>query len=100
MEITIDSQEKSAALSRTMVHATVTFGTESTPSRAAVRDAIAKKMKAEPLQVVVRGFDTKFGSSFAKITAAVYDSADLVAKYETAPMANRSNPKPKVAPAA
>jgi len=99
MELTIDTQERSATLSRTTVHATITFGTESTPSRAAVRDLIAKKVKAQPAQVIVREFDTHFGSSFAKITAAVYDTAELVDKFETKPMVNRNNPKPKAAPA-
>ena len=99
MEVTINSQEKSAALARTVVHATVTFGTESTPSRVAVREAIAKKVKAEVAQVIVRGFETSFGSSSAKITAVVYDNAADVAKYETVPMNNRNNPKPKAASA-
>lgn len=97
MELTINSQEKSASMSRNVVSATVTFGTESTPSRASVKDAVAKKLKAEPATVVIRGYETKFGTSIAKITAVVYDSVEALTKFETAPMAERSNPKPKAA---
>lgn len=95
MEVTINSQEKSASMSRNVVDVTVTFGTESTPSRAAVKDSVAKKLKADATMVIIRGFETKFGTSSAKITAIVYDSVEAMNKFETVPMANRSHPKPK-----
>ncbi|HLP80224.1 MAG TPA: hypothetical protein VK158_06300 [Acidobacteriota bacterium] len=97
MEISIISEKVSKLLKRKEVAVKVTFTTETTPSRAALKDAIAKKLKADAACVIVRSVNSPFGGSSAEVTAMVYDNAAAVAVTEGKPMIERNNPTPKAA---
>ena len=74
MELKIISQDKSVALQRTNVTATVSYAESTTPKRSEVQDAIAKKCKSTPQLVIVNRMTAGFGETQLEVTASVYDS--------------------------
>jgi len=54
----------------------------STPSRIAVRDALAKHFGVDPACVVVRKVETRTGTMVAKVEAHVYDRPETALSVE------------------
>ena len=70
-------------LERKEVYLDVDHSSEgSTPSRMAIRDALAKHFGVDPACVVVRKVETRTGAMMAKVEAHVYDRPDIALSVE------------------
>lgn len=74
MQITIQEQHPQPLLGRTQITADVVFEGK-TPTRALVRAALARTVKAEEELVIVRAIENAYGSPRARVTAYVYAKA-------------------------
>ena len=74
MELNITDKKEQKLLSRLEVSATISFNGGVTPSNDAVKDALAKNLGKDAKLVVVKGIYTKYGDSFADVSAYVYDN--------------------------
>jgi ribosomal protein S24E len=103
MELKIISQDKSVAMQRTTVTATVSYAESTTPKRAEIQDAIAKKCKSEPQLVIVDRMNAGFGETQLEVSAYVYDSEKALKTMENDFMVKRNEvvvPEPVEEPAA
>ncbi|MBW2964960.1 hypothetical protein KY363_05885 [Candidatus Woesearchaeota archaeon] len=64
-----------------------------TPSRIEIRDALAKKVKAEPSLTVIKHIYTRYGVEKAKVIAHVYNTKEDMAKYEEKVLLEKHAPK-------
>ncbi len=98
MELNIKTQIKSASLQRTEIQAEITHKEETTPSRAKIQEAIAKKTKANQELVIVSNVNALFGATSFIVTAYVYNSMNALKTFELTHMAKRNEViKPKEA---
>ncbi len=82
MELEIRSKRDNPPLGRTEVEFTVTHDGEPTPSREALRDALAKALNSPKDTVVVDSLRSTFGKGQSAGYAKVYTSLELAKKYE------------------
>ncbi len=84
MNITINNKTENSLLNRIEVKGRVTFEGV-TPSNAQVADALAKAMKAESAQVVMKHIYTRFGHQDANVEAVVYATPEAKQRAEVVP---------------
>ncbi len=89
MEIEVLNETKMPLLGRKQVSLEVTALKQSTPSRAELMKEIASKLKTEEGLLSIKRVSQRFGSNNCKVIVNVYNSADLLKKYEV------YNKKPK-----
>ncbi len=80
MNLTIIAQKDNPLFSRKEVVAEAN-AFSSTPSRAEVTQKIADHFKTDPSLVFIQKIDGVYGGSVARISAAVYSSAQALATY-------------------
>lgn len=80
---------------------TLTVGFKgATPSRLDIRDALAKKVKAEAALTVVKHIYTRYGVEKAKVIAHIYQSKEEMNKYEEKVLLEKHSKKKEGAEAA
>ena len=67
----------------------------STPSRLAIKEFVAKKIKADSAKVVVKHVYTKYGSKTIKVIVNVYDDEAVLQKTEEKSVIKRNTPAKK-----
>lgn len=93
MNTKILEDKKQPLFSRRLVFAEIDFGEGKTPSRADVRNEIARAAKAESKLVSIRKIGTEYGHRTAKVEAYVYASEADLAKSEPKHIQSRHAPK-------
>jgi ribosomal protein S24E len=93
MDTKILEDKKQPLFSRRVISAEIDFGEGKTPSRADVRNEIARAVKAEGKLVSVRKIATEYGYRRAKVEAYVYASEAELAKGEPKHILSRHEPK-------
>jgi len=93
MDTKILEDKKQPLFSRRIISAEIDFGEGKTPSRADVRNEIARAAKAEGKLVSVRKIATEYGYRKAKIEAFVYASEADLKKAEPKHILERHEPK-------
>ncbi len=93
MDTKILEDKKQPLFSRRIVSAEIDFAEGKTPSRADVRNEIARAAKAEVKLVSVRKISTAYGHRMAKVEAYVYSSEADLAKAEPKHIQARHAPK-------
>jgi ribosomal protein S24E len=74
MELNIIDKKEHKLLSRLEVKATISFGSNPTPSNQSVKDALAKNLEKDIKLVVIKHIYTKYGDTSANVEAYVYDN--------------------------
>lgn len=82
MKMEITEKKANPLFDRTEIRYTADHAGESTPTKAAVVDEIAKLMKAKKETVVLCNVDTVYGSGISKGYAKVYGSKESAQKFE------------------
>lgn len=82
MKMEITEKKENKILNRTEVRFTIDHKGESTPTKAAVVEEIAKMMKAKKDVVVLNSVETVYGNGQSKGYAKVYDSKESAQKIE------------------
>jgi len=82
LKVQIESKKENALLERTEVSFSVEHGAESTPTREAVRTAIAAAVGAPKEKVVVDRMETEYGKGVTNGYAKVYESDEALKKTE------------------
>lgn len=82
MELNIIKEKEVPLLDRKRVTVTITQTEGKTPSRLAVKKAVAKKLKVKEETVVVRHIYSKFGSPISKAITHIYKNEDAKKKFE------------------
>ena len=72
MKMEINEKKENVILKRTEVRFTIDHKGESTPSKGAVVDELAKKLDAKRDAIVLNNIDTVYGSGLSKGYAKVY----------------------------
>ena len=72
MKMEINEKKENVILKRTEVRFTIDHKGESTPSKGAVVDELAKKLDAKRDAIVLNNIDTIYGSGLSKGYAKVY----------------------------
>ena len=76
MKMEITEKKENKLLKRTEVRFTIDHVGESTPSKGAVVDEIAKKLNAKRDQIVLNNIDSVYGSGKSAGYVKVYDSKE------------------------
>jgi small subunit ribosomal protein S24e len=88
MDVNIKSKTEKPLLSRTDVQARVAYE-GATPKREALRDSLASALKKPADQVIVRRITTEFGKQAVQVEASVYESKEMIEKFEPQHMKKR-----------
>ena len=100
MKMEITQQKENPLLKRTEVYFTVDHAGEATPSKGAVVDAIADKLKAPRDAIVLDNLEPVFGTGKSNGYVKVYESKDAALKYESEYLLKRNGiSKPEYVPA-
>jgi ribosomal protein S24E len=94
MEVDTLKQKKYPLLGRERVTGFIHFTSE-TPSRLAVRKAIAQKTKNKEEKIVVRHIYQRFGENKAKVIAHVYDDEKMMKQLEPEVLLKKHRAKEK-----
>ncbi|MFH1439406.1 MAG: hypothetical protein ABIG89_02495 [Candidatus Woesearchaeota archaeon] len=94
MELEIQKQRETPLLARRRITAMVNFQ-KATPSRANIRDGIAKKLNVNDELVIVRHIYTKYGKNEAKVIAHVYKDNKFIEKLEGKALLEKHGKKAK-----
>jgi small subunit ribosomal protein S24e len=81
MDITVESEKENKLLERKEFSIRLGYR-GATPSRKNVREALAKKLSADPDAIAIRKITNEFGKSEIQIAAHVYASGAACQKYE------------------
>ena len=76
MKMEINEKKENVILKRTEVRFTIDHKGESTPSKGAVVDELAKKLDAKRDAIVLNNIDTVYGSGLSKGYAKVYETKE------------------------
>ena len=95
MEIKITEDKKQPLFGRRIVVAEVDFGEGKTPSRADLRNDIAKLLKADSKLLSVRKIETSYGARKARVESYLYSSVAELEKLEPKHIKKRHLPKEK-----
>lgn len=82
MKIEIKSEKKNPLLKRTEYDFVIKHPNESTPTKKAVVEELAKMTKASKDTIVLKSIDTKYGTSESKGYAKVYESKEAAQEIE------------------
>ncbi len=82
MKVQIESKKENPLLQRTEIRFSAEHAAESTPTRAAVRTAIASATGAPKERVVVDNMETEYGKGLSMGYAKVYESDEALKKTE------------------
>ena len=82
MEITVTEEKENPLIGRKEIRAVITHLGAVTPTRDAVRAKIAAQLNADLENVVVQSIDGHFGEPKSQLSVHLYETSDLVLKYE------------------
>ena len=74
--------EKSFVLPRREIIVEIPHTDKPTPSEEQVKDELIKKFKCKKELIIIKGINTKYGSSDAVVEAFIYDDEDSMKKIE------------------
>jgi len=111
LKVQIESKKENALLQRTEISFSAEHGAEPTPTRDAVRTAIAGAVGAPKEMVVVDSMETEYGKGVSVGYAKVYESDEALKKTESRHMLvrhglaekkakSKATAKPRAAPKA
>ena len=82
MKMEITEKKENKILKRTEVRFTIDHKGESTPSKGAVLEEIAKKLNAKKDQIVLNNIDSVYGNGVSTGYAKVYESKEIALEHE------------------
>lgn len=83
MKVQIESKKENALLQRTEVRFSAEHNAEPTPTRDAVRTAIASALGASKERVIIDNMETEYGKGLSIGYAKVYESDESLKKTES-----------------
>ncbi len=98
MEVKIISKKQNPLFERSEITASIS-GFQATPSRKDVAPLLSSELKCAEDCVVLKEIHQPFGSKQVKVSAFVYNSAEVAKKSERDYIFQRGKPKPAAAPA-
>jgi small subunit ribosomal protein S24e len=83
LKVQIESKKENMLLERTEINFSAEHGAESTPTRDAVRTAIASAVGAPKERVIIDNMETEYGKGLSLGYAKVYQSDEALKKTES-----------------
>lgn len=93
MELLIVEQTPQKDLQRQHIRARITVDGAATPSRVAVRDALAAKVGGTAERLVIAKMDTTYGTTTTVVEALLYDNEKALKQFEAPYVMKRLQPK-------